>query len=63
MEAEAVVPTEKMLQEAAAGAATEAENPRQMGHYYRRRYLLHRERRRCPRRCPFEGTLPGAPSS
>lgn len=41
MEAEAVVPTEKMLQEVAAGAATEAENPRKMGHYYQRRYLLH----------------------
>lgn len=41
VEAEAVVPTEKMLQEVAAGAATEAENPRKMGHYYQRRYLLH----------------------
>lgn len=63
MEAEAVVPTRKMLQEAAAGAARAAENPRKMWHYSRCQYLLHRAQRRCHQRCPFEGTLPGAPSS
>lgn len=41
MEAEAVVPTQKMLQELVAGAATEAESPRKMWHCYRRRDLLH----------------------
>lgn len=41
VEAEAVVPTYKMLQEVAAGATTEAENPRKMWHYSQRRYLLH----------------------
>lgn len=33
VEAEAVVPKYKMLQEVAAGAAKEAEDPRKMGHY------------------------------
>lgn len=41
VEAEAVVPTRKMLQEAAAGAARAAENPRKMWHYSRCQYLLH----------------------
>lgn len=41
VEAEAVGPMPKMLQELAAGAATEAENPRKMGRCSRRRYLLH----------------------
>lgn len=41
VEAEAVVPTHRMLQEVAAGAATGAENPRKMWHYHPRRYLLH----------------------
>lgn len=41
VEAGAVVPTHKMRQEAAAGAATGAENPRKMWHDYQRRYLLH----------------------
>lgn len=41
VEVEAVAPMHRMLQEVAAGAATEAENPRKMWHYYQRRYLLH----------------------